>query len=318
MNNDYTRILLASDKASWHIDRVLPEGTRFDLSRPLLPEALVHADMLGLDRDGQQLVNAIRASSYLHVFGLVEEFILPFVLDHARGSLSGSFDRIQALLRFAEEEAKHIELFRRFSRLFRHSFGTRCDGIGPADEIGRAVLQHSPLGVALAILHIEWMTQDHYLRAVKNQRVLEPAFADLLRFHWMEEAQHARLDGLVAQEIAGTLGARKRQQAFADYVAILDLFDAGFAQQVELDLESYRRAGGTLSPSSEECWRPQQHASYREVFLLTGLRRPRFADVLRSLVPDAQLSTVVARYLPHPAPQPSDGRAPEASASGWA
>ena len=39
-----------------------------------------------------------------------------------------------------------------------------------------AVLSHSPLGVALVILGIEWMTQKHYLESVRDDEDLDPQF----------------------------------------------------------------------------------------------------------------------------------------------
>ena len=91
----------------------------------------------------------------LWMFGLVEEFILPYVVDHARPQLSGDDYRVRALLQFAGEEAKHIHLFKRFRQEFEDGFGSKCDFIGPAEDVSRFVLAHSPLGVAIAILHIE-------------------------------------------------------------------------------------------------------------------------------------------------------------------
>ena len=38
------------------------------------------------------------------------------------------------------------------------------------------------------------MTQLHYLDSVKDDGDLDPLFKSLLRHHWMEEAQHAKLD----------------------------------------------------------------------------------------------------------------------------
>ena len=43
-------------------------------------------------------LNHIRAHEYLSLFGLVEEFILPFVLDHARTIVNGDDYRIRAYL----------------------------------------------------------------------------------------------------------------------------------------------------------------------------------------------------------------------------
>ena len=64
------------------------------------------------------MLNHIRGHEYLCIFGLVEEFILPFVLDHARTRLHDDDYRIRALLQFAGEEAKHIQLFRRYHAPF--------------------------------------------------------------------------------------------------------------------------------------------------------------------------------------------------------
>lgn len=74
--------------------------------------------------------------------------------------------------------------------------------IGPAKAIADAVRAHDPLSVALVILHIEWMTQRHFLDSIKDDRALDPVFKDLLRHHWMEEAQHALLDTPMVEDLA--------------------------------------------------------------------------------------------------------------------
>ena len=100
-------------------------------------------EALAANCDERQIEQAV--DGYLYTFGLVEEFILPFVLDHARPLLAQDDLRTRALLRFASEEAKHIHLFRTFEREFEAGFGTACDMIGPAEEVGKAVLAHHPL-----------------------------------------------------------------------------------------------------------------------------------------------------------------------------
>ena len=84
---------------------------------------------------------------------------MPFVLDHVRPSLDTDDYRVRAYLQFANEEVKHIQFFKRFCEEFKAGFASECKIIGPASEIGKAVLAHDPLSVALAILMIEWMTQ---------------------------------------------------------------------------------------------------------------------------------------------------------------
>jgi len=46
--------------------------------------------------------------------------------------------------------------------------------------VTRFVLSHGPLGVAIAILHIEWMTLRHYTEGVRDNHNLEPQFGSLL------------------------------------------------------------------------------------------------------------------------------------------
>ena len=86
-------------------------------------------------------------------------------------------------MQFAGEEAKHIHLFKKFAEEFNQGFVTYCETIGPAEEIGRAVLSHSPLGVALVILGIEWATQKHYLESIRDDNQLDSQFKSLLRHH---------------------------------------------------------------------------------------------------------------------------------------
>src|SRR5262249_28790535 len=159
-------------------------------SKPFLPESLARVEPLTFLSRGERLaLNQIRGLGYLYTFGLVEEFILPFVLDHARPQLHGDAYAVRALLGFASEEAKHIHLFRCFRDEFEQGFGSRCEEIGPPDAVAKAVLGHQPLAVALTTLQIEWMTQKHWIEAVRDDQHLDPQFKNLLKHHWMEEAQ---------------------------------------------------------------------------------------------------------------------------------
>jgi hypothetical protein len=90
------------------------------------------------------------------------------VLDHARPQLNGDDARVRALLNFAGEEAKHIHLFKLFHKRFTEGFGTECAVIGPPEAVAAEGARHDPLAVALLILHIEWMTQRHYVDSVRD------------------------------------------------------------------------------------------------------------------------------------------------------
>jgi hypothetical protein len=289
MYRDYTydAVLASSQKAIWQLDDVLPEEADLDFSHPFLPEALARTGGApGLDEAEGLVLNQIRGHEYLAMFGIVEEFILPFVLDHARPLLNSDDHRVRALLQFAGEEAKHIHLFRRFRETFRRGFGDECAVIGPAHEIGSAILSHDPLAVALAVLQIEWMTQAHYIESVRDDGALEPLFKSLLKHHWMEEAQHAKLDAMMVEALAEGQDATAIERAFEEYLAIGALLDAGLHAQTELNLVALESHIGRALPDPERnALIAQQHQAARWTFLGSGMAHPQFRASLARLSP---------------------------------
>ena len=281
MSYSYTSILRDAQKARWSLDDVLGSVHALDFSRPFLPDALVHVDALELlDEAARLRANQIRAHSYVRTFALVERFILPFVMMHAGECMHGATERLLALMQFGEEEAKHIALFERFSEAFEFGFGATCEMVGPEQEIAWSVLAEDPLGIALAVLHIEWMTQDHYLRSVRNAEEIDPEFRNLLRFHWVEEAQHARLDTLLIEDAVASRSDAERRAGLDAYVRIVEGLAGVLGQQVELDIEAFVRAGGSLAPTQRDAWRGRQTAAYHEAFLHAGVIHPRFRAVV--------------------------------------
>jgi len=285
---NYPAILSASSRAAWEIEDVIPSGARLDFTRPFMPEALARtAGIEGLSAREQLILNQIRGHDYLSIFGLVEEFILPFVLDHARTRL-GDDERVRALLNFASEEAKHIHLFKRFHAAFTADFGHDCAVIGPAEAVGAEVLRHDPLSVALVILMIEWMTQSHYVDSVKDDQDLDPLFKSLLRHHWMEEAQHAKLDTLMVEALAEGRSPELLEAAIDGFFEIGLYLDAGFGAQAELNLAAFERAvGRTLAADEREAITVQQHQAARCTYLGSGMVHERFKATLESLSPSA-------------------------------
>ena len=286
----YRDTLAASEKSNWRVEDIIGGDRRLDFTKPFMPESLALVEPLGFLSPAERLtLNQIRGHAYLSIFIIVEEFILPFLLDHARPQLNSDDYRVRALLRFAGEEAKHIHLFRRFREEFERGFGSPCAVIGPAEEIGRAVLAHDPLAVALTILQIEWMTQSHYLDSVKDDQEIDPLFKSLLKHHWIEEAQHAKLDTLMVEALAEGRGRRGLESAFEEYVAIGRFIDAGLRQQVEFDAESLARATGrVLTAVEREKFALVQRQANRWTYLGSGMTHPNFLDTLGALLPAAR------------------------------
>ena len=286
----YADALEASEKINWRVEDLIGGDKKRDFAKPYLPESLARVTPLAfLTADEGLALNQIRGLGYLYLFGLVEEFILPFVLDHARPQLHGDDVRVRALLEFASEEAKHIQLFRQFRQEFKAGFGSTCELIGPAAEIGRAVLTHEPLAVALAILHIEWMTQRHWIESTKDDQALDPQFKSLLRHHWMEEAQHAKLDTLMVEALAAGRTAEEIDRAVDGYLDIGGMLDAGVGQQVTLDLESFTRATRRrLNDAEAKRYQEVQLAANRWTYLGSGMSHPQVLNTLGTLSPAAR------------------------------
>jgi hypothetical protein len=294
----YQDVLVASQRIDWRVEDLIGGERRLDFSKPFMPEALARVEALNFLTPHEQMVlNQVRGHSYLSLFGLVEEFILPFVLDHARPQLNSDDYRTRALLQFASEEAKHIHLFKTFRSEFEAGFGMTCPVIGPAEEIAKAVLAHEPLSVALLILQVEWMTQSHYIDSVHDNQDLDPQFRNLLKHHWMEEAQHAKLDTLMVEALAEGRSVAELVRATEGYLMIGGMFDAFLKTQTELDLDSFEQATGRrLGPAERTMFITQQHQANRWTYLGSGMVHPKFVRMLGSMCPEAE--NMVTRVAP--------------------
>ena len=286
----YQATLAASEVIHWRIEDIIGGEKRLDFSKPFMPESLAQTEPLSfLTREEKRLLNQIRGNAYLCIFGLVEEFILPFVLDHARSHLRGDDFRVRALLQFAGEEAKHIQLFKRFRQEFEDGFGVDCPVIGPPEAIASAILAHDPLGVAITTLHIEWMVQSHYLDSIKDDQQLDPQFKSLLKHHWIEEVQHAKLDTLMIIALAANRSEEERMRGVEEYLEIGGFIDGGLKQQVEFDLNSFEQAAGrALTEAEKQEFRRVQLRANRWTYLGSGMTHGKVLATLESLTQKAR------------------------------
>ena len=271
MNHGYTyqSTLAASEGCHWRVEDIIGGEKRLDFSKPFMPEALAQVEPLSfLNAEEKKLLNQIRGNTYLCIFGLVEEFILPFVLDQVRPHLQPDDYKSRALLQFASEEAKHIQLFKQFRQEFADGFHVNCPVIGPPAAIADKILSHDPMGVALVTLHIEWMVQNHYVDSVKDNQDLDPQFKSLLRHHWLEEVQHAKLDTLMVEQMGAERTEDQILAGVEEYLAIGGFIDGGLTQQVEFDMASLMDATGRyFNEAQKEEFRKVQLKANRWTYL---------------------------------------------------
>ena len=192
----------------------------------------------------QRTLNHIAAHQYLRIFGIVEEFILPFLLDHARPALRDDDWRVRALLQFAGEEAKHIQLFKRFREAFERGFPVECEMIGPSEAIGAEVLRHDPLAVGAGHPDDRMDDPAHYLGSIRDDGDLDPLFKSLMRHHWIEEAQHAKLDTLIVDALAEGRSEAEIDRAIDEFFEIGTFLDDGLQAQAGFNLDALETAIG--------------------------------------------------------------------------
>lgn len=283
-NYTYQECLDISKRVSWLEDDVLG-GKNFDFSKRFLPNRLAGVDEIGCLNDGEKLLlNQIMGNGYCHLFAFVEEFIIPTVTEEAMKDAYGDEVRARSLLRFAEEELKHQELFRRSVELFEQGFGTECGLIPGREEVAAVVRSKSKLAVMLLTAIIEWFTQLHYIEHVRDDAVLDGLFRDLLRYHWLEEAQHAKMDTLLMGEVAGELTLEERETAIDEVLELGGAIDGLLAQQIGLNIEALQRATGrTFTDAEKQEITANTQRAWRWTFLVSGLQHPNIVKAVGEL-----------------------------------
>jgi hypothetical protein len=283
-NVGYKTLLEISKRVNWRIEDIASRDTPFDFSKPFLPETFARTYWLPfLSAEDRLTLNHVRARGYVALFELVEQFVEPFVVQESMLESGDSF-RAPALQQFAREETKHMELFRRVLKDFDDELGPGCNVIGPAEDIRRAVLGHDPLAVLILTLALEWMSQGHFVESIKDDEQLDPQFKSLLKHHWMEECQHARLDGLMLLELAQGKSELEIDRAIGKFLELVKFFDGGFKEQTKLDLSGFEAVkGNELNKNEREKFLDVQHQALRWTFLGSAMRNRNFLATLADL-----------------------------------
>ena len=128
------------------------------------------------------------------------------------------------------------------------------------------------------------VTQLHYVEHVRDRGELDELFRDILRFHWIDESRHARMDSLLIDEVAGGLTDEQREHAIDELLELGGAVDGLLAQQVELDIDALQNAtGGTFTDDERDDIRAHQQRAYRWTFLVSGLQHPNFVAIVSQL-----------------------------------
>jgi hypothetical protein len=285
---DHPSIMEVADRVAWKVGDVIG-GRRFDASKPVVPTSWVGTEALPFLEPGEQLaLNHCRAFSYVHLLGNYEEFI-PLHLGDAMDK-SADADDLQArsLVRFGQEERKHQALFRRAESLLEESCGHPFDRYFDREkmrvkELTTAILERSLLSRFLILLALEWGTQRHYVESVREPSA-DALYVDVLKAHWVEEAQHTKWDTLEIARLAAGSSAEELGAAFDHVLGIGGFIDATLTGQVESEIETLRRVSGRAFTDEEIAMlRDALHHSLSAIVAGVALTHPSFAKVAREL-----------------------------------
>ena len=79
----YRETIIASHRVNWQIEDIIGGDKKLDFSKRFMPESLARVEQLNfLNDEEKRVLNQIRGNTYLSIFVIVEEFIVPYVLDH--------------------------------------------------------------------------------------------------------------------------------------------------------------------------------------------------------------------------------------------
>ncbi|MCA9689990.1 MAG: diiron oxygenase [Nannocystaceae bacterium] len=282
--NEYAVCIKASVRANWSLDDAISR-LDFDFTRRFLPPKIFGGeDLEFLSSDELLLLNHIRGFSYAHLFLFVEEYIILQVVKQAGGHAQEP-DATQALQRFAEEEVKHQRLFRAMKDRLTAELGA-CGELSGMTDVANFIVSKPPLPVMLLTSLLEWITQRHYLECFKDNQDLDPAFAEVFRLHWIEEAQHARLDTLEIQGLCASASPAELEAAFEVLIELIAALDDLLKQQVELDIDSLAAKRGRAFTEDERArLLADQHAAIRWTFITSGVEHRIFQRLVQDLSP---------------------------------
>ncbi len=283
VNYDFDTCVRNSEKVHWRVDEILPEGAAFDRSRPFLPESLAcTGEVDGLDADGRLLLNQLMGGAYLNLFGFVEEYIIAMAGQHAHAELFGDNSAMRALLRFCDEELKHQELFRRSFALVLEAIGP-CDVLDNAVEVAGIILSKSPIAVLLTTLHIEVVTQHHFVETVRDDQDVDPLFASILKHHWLEEAQHAKIDTLLLKGMSASATPQQIDVAFVEYLEVCGALEGLLGMQAEMNAVSLDALDVHLDGPARTQLIEVTGRAYRRMFVAAAMAHPHFLAVTDGL-----------------------------------
>ena len=286
----YARCIEVSKRVRWEIDRDVIRGRSFDLNRKFLPDSITKADELEFLTGGERrFLSQVQGRTYANMFGLVERFIGAKMLEVTRGHWLGDQAKLEALVRFSDEELKHQELFRRIERMTAVAMPEGYSFLPQPNEVAALVLEKSTWPVLALTCHIELFTQVHYRTSIEPDANLSELWKDIFMYHWREESQHAILDELEWIREDAKLGAAERDKAVGDLIGLAGAVDGIVQMQAKSDADYFLATlGRKLAADQRSTVGETFLRAYRYQYIASGVKDERFGKILGGMINAAQ------------------------------
>ena len=296
----YARTIANSKRVRWDIDLDVIRGRSFDFTKKFLPDGLSKVERLEfLSADEQRLLSQIQGRTYANIFGLVERFIAAKVIEVSADHALGDQNALEALVRFSDEEIKHQELFRRIERMCAAGMPAGYRFVPEPNAVASAVLAKSTWAVLALTCHIEIFVLAHYRQSIDGDSTLSALWKDVFLYHWREEAQHAIVDEIEWRREHDRLSREARDRGVDELIELVGMVDGVLQIQASADAAYFLAVcGRALSETEAQRVRSGILAAYRWQYIVSGVREPRFAQILGSLITEDQAKRINTSLAP--------------------
>jgi hypothetical protein len=168
--------------------------------------------------------------------------------------------------------------------LFNEQFGVTPQLIRGREAVAAVVRSKSKLAVLILMDIIEWFTQVHYTEHVLNKIELDGLFRDLLKYHWLDEAQHAKMDTMLIAELVEDMTMVDREAAINEVLELGGAIDGLLQQQVGMNIDALEVAmARTFTDGERVEITAETLKAWRYTFLVSGLEHPNVVKLVEEI-----------------------------------
>ena len=291
----YARCIEVSKRMRWSIEDVI-QGRNFDPAHSFLPDGFAKAAAFpSLSTKEMRFVSQIQGRTYANMFGLLERYVNGKVLELSQEHWFGDQTKLEALIRFSDEEIKHQHLFRRVEKLISAAMPDGYRFTPQPNPVAQMVLGKCTWAVLGLTLMVEIVTQAHYRESIAKDAGLSPLYKDVFHYHWMEECQHATLDELEWRREDRRLSKSEREAAVDELIELTFAIDGILQDQAKADTEYFVKVvERAISEREIEAIARGFLKAYRWQYIFSGAENAHFVRVIKELTTHNQMQRIAS------------------------